>query len=121
MSEEAIVDRDDWEPHEQHWRECLGHMQREPGRLQLRVPLRAREGVCSVLFEEDEESVTVLILVCGDVDSKSEWTDCPVHIYLAEPLGVRVVRDVVQRRKQVPYRNVYESLEREFGLPRAKP
>ena len=74
-----------------------------------------------MLFEEDEESVAVLILVCGEVEPKSEWTDCPVHIYLAEPLGDRIVRDVVQRHKQVPYRNVYEKLEMESGLPRSTP
>ena len=117
----------DWTPHEQRWRTCDGHMEREPGRLQLRVALDGREGVCSVLFEEDEESVTVLILVCGEEEPKTGWTDCPVHIYLDKPLGGRVVLDVVQGRREVPYVNVYEELKREFpelkvgGLSRTQP
>ena len=104
-----------WVPHAQRWRPCGGHMEREPGRLQLRVALRGREGVCTVLFEEDDESVGVLILVCGEDDPSDEWTDCPTHIYLEQPLGERTVRDIVHQRRPVPYRNVYE--EREGVLP----
>ena len=43
-------------------------MEREEGQLQLRVARCGREGVCSVLFEEDDESITVLILICGEVE-----------------------------------------------------
>ena len=103
-----------WRPHAQRWHACEGHMEREPGRLQLRVALRGHEGVCAVLFEEDEESVTVLILVCGEDDPGGDWVDCPVHIYLDTPLGDRTVRDVVQQHQRVPYRDVYRELEREF-------
>lgn len=106
-----------WIPHEQRWRTCDGHMEREPGRLQLRVALRGHEGVCSVLFEEDATAVEVLILVCGEDDPKDRWTDCPVHVYLDQPLGDRAVLDVVQARRPVPYFNVYRQLEREFDLP----
>jgi hypothetical protein len=120
VSEESVNrPAERWVPHEQRWRACEGHMEREPERLQLRVALRGRESVCSVLFEEDEESVTVLILVCGEDSPEAEWVDCPVHIYLERPLGERTVRDVVQQRRQVPYLNVYRELEREFGLPRS--
>ena len=104
----------DWTPHEQRWRACDGHMEREAGRLQLRVALRGREGVCSVVFEEDEEAVTVLILVCGEQDPETRWTDCPVHVYLEGPLGGRAVLDVVQGCKEVPYVNVYDELRRQF-------
>lgn len=114
MSEEPTTDPAAWVPHEQRWRACTGHMEREPGRLQLRVPLSGREGVCSVLFEQDEESVAVLILVCGEGDREADFTDCPVHIYLERPLGDRTVHDIVQARRPVPYRNVYRELEREF-------
>lgn len=113
---EMLIDEDpapDWTPHEQRWRRCDGHMEREEGRLQLRVALCGREGVCSVLFEEDDESITVLILVCGEGEPNGDWCDCPVHIYLERPLGDRVVRDVVQGRRQVPYRNVYDEMKRE--------
>jgi hypothetical protein len=120
MNEEPIsegVER--WEPHEQRWRDCVGHMEREPGRLQLRVRLCGEEGVCTVLFEEDAASVKVLILVCGPCDPSTGYTDCPVHIYLEEPLGDRPVLDVARERRPVPYFNVYRDLEREFGLPTA--
>lgn len=110
----ASTSPDDWVPHEQRWRECTGHMEREEGRLQLRVPLQSGEGVCSVPFAEDADAVTVLILVCGEADDGSDWIDCPVHIYLDEPLGNRMVRDLTQARRLVPYFNVYEMLEREF-------
>lgn len=93
-------------------------MEREPGRLQLRVPLRRNEGVCTVLFEEDDDSVAVLILVCGD-DPRGGFTDCPVHVYLERPLGERTVVDVLRGRRPVPYRNVYRELERQFDLPRS--
>lgn len=112
---------EDWEPHEQRWRECTGHMEREPGRLQVRAALRRGEGVCSVLFEENAASVKVLILVCGTADPDSEYVDCPVHIYLEEPLGDRPVLDVVRERRPVPYRNVYDEIAREFGLPQPNP
>jgi hypothetical protein len=32
----------------QNARECLGYREREPGRLQLRVPMLHNEGVCDV-------------------------------------------------------------------------
>lgn len=89
-------------------------MEREPGRLQLRVALRGREGVCAVLFEEDEEAVTVLIVVCGEEEPEAGWTDCPVLIYLQRPLGGRAVLDVVQGRRAVPYVNVYDEIKRGF-------
>ncbi len=90
-------------------------MEREPGRLQLRVALRLGEGVCTVLREECEDSVAVLILVCGDADAGGKVTEGPVHIYLDRPLGDRAVLDVVRGRLPVPYRNVWRELELEFG------
>ena len=120
MSEDSIGDQtEEWTPHEQRWRACVGHMEREPGRLQLRVALRPKEGVCNVLFEEDEESVAVLVLVCGEADRRGDPVNCPVHIYLEQPLGERAVLDVVNNRRPVPYRNVYQELQREFDLPRS--
>lgn len=103
----------EWTPHEQRWRQCDGHMEREPGRLQLRVGLCGLEGVCTVLFEEDDDAVTVLILICGESDPEGDWVDCPVHIYLERPLEGRAVLDVVQGRRPVPYRNVWAEMERE--------
>jgi hypothetical protein len=115
MREESMNEpTESWIPHEQRWRACEGQMEREPGRLQLRVPLRGQEGVCSVLFEECETSVAVLVLVCGEDDPKGDWVDCPVHIYLEHPLGNRKVVDLVRANRPVPYRNVYRELEKEF-------
>lgn len=120
MSEQSMTESaDKWTPHEQRWRACDGHMEREPGRLQLRVALRGHEGACSVLFEEDAASVAVLILICGADDPKEQWIDCPTHIYLEQPLGDREVLDVTQGRRPVLYFNVYRRLEREFNLPRS--
>ena len=68
------------------------------------------------LFEEDETSVAVLILVCGEDDPKDDWMDCPVHIYLEQPLGDRKVIDVVRANRPVPYYNVYRDLQRQFEL-----
>ena len=118
MSEQSTNEPiDNWTPHEQRWRRCDGHMEREEGRLQLRVALRGGEGVCAVLFEEDEESVAVLILVCGEDDPKADWIGCPTHIYLEQPLGDRMVLDVSLGRQPVPYFNVYDKLKRKFNLP----
>lgn len=108
-----------WEPHEQRWRRCEAHMEREPGRLQLRLLLRPSEGICQVPFEETEDAVTVLILVCGPVIPGEEFIDCPTHIFLNEPLGDRVVLDVVQGGRPVRYRNIYEELERKLRLDSA--
>src|SRR4051794_2833634 len=87
----------EWEPHDQRWRECRRCWEREPGRLQLRVVLRRDEGVCNVLYEEDEDCVRVLVLVCGPpTGSWAKAVDCPVHIYLERPLGKRRVLDIVR-------------------------
>jgi hypothetical protein len=89
-----------WEPHEQRWRVCCGFREREPGRLQLRVVLGPDEGVCNVLMEEDEDAVTVLILVCG-TQIPGDRCDCPVHVYLEKPLGDRAVLDLVRGRAPI--------------------
>lgn len=85
---------------------CLGHREREPGRLQLRVALTRGEGVCDVIVEEDQDTVRVRLLVCYDEDCLESWadreyTDCPVHVYLDQPLGDRTVIDV-QTDEPVP-------------------
>ena len=113
-------ERTDWTPHEQRWRECTGHMEREERRLQLRVDLHLGEEVCNVIFEEDEDSVSVLILVCGERGPKGELVNCPTHIYLARPLGERAVLDMLRGRRPVPYVNVWEEMERD-GLLRKHP
>ena len=80
-------------------RRCLGYRERGPGRLQLRVALTGDEGVCDVAFEEDEDAVRVRLILCYDEGlhedvSKREYINCPVHIYLEQPLSGRSVIDV---------------------------
>jgi hypothetical protein len=73
-----------------------GYREREPGRLQLRVVLRARtEGVCDAIVEEDEETIRVRVLLCWEDSSEHfadrDYLDCPVHVYLDRPLTGRAV------------------------------
>lgn len=88
-------------------RRCLGHMEREAGRLQLRYELRSDEHMDQIFVAEDAETVAVLGVICTPADGR--FDDCcevPHHVYLERPLGDRVVVDgfcgVV-----VPYKNVY--------------
>jgi hypothetical protein len=88
----AVPDRQHSRP-----RVCLGFREREPGRLQLRVPLRIGEGVCEVVVEEDEHTVFVRVIVCydeNDLDDDREYVNCPTHVYLEQPLNGRTVTDV---------------------------
>jgi hypothetical protein len=94
---------DKWAPkcpigNPQYVRECLGYREREPGRLQLRVPLRSGEGVCEAIVDEHEDAVHVRVLVCfeedGDDELHREYINCPVHVYLDGPLNGRAVIDV---------------------------
>jgi hypothetical protein len=85
---------------------CLGHREREPGRLQLRVALCRGEGVCDLIVEEDEDTVRVRLLVCYDDErvepgEDREYINCPAHVYLDKPLGRRTVMDM-QTDEPVP-------------------
>ena len=77
---------------------CLAYREREPGRLQLRVALRPRtEGICQAIVHEDQHRVLVRVLVCSEdcehePDDREYW-DCPVHVYLEQPLNGRAVID----------------------------
>ncbi len=79
-------------------RKIIAYREREPGRLQLRVPLSGDEGVCEVVVEEDEKTVRVRALICYDDDEDEseshEQVNCPVHVYLDRPLQDRRVIDV---------------------------
>jgi len=80
-------------------RKIIAYREREPGRLQLRVPLSGDEGVCEVVVEEDEKTVRVRALVCYDDDDEDapashERVNCPVHVYLDRPLQGRQVVDI---------------------------
>lgn len=78
-------------------RQIIAYREREPGRLQLRVPLSGGNGVCEVVVEEDEKTVRVRALVHDDDEDgpgSHECVNCPVHVYLDRPLQDRQVVDV---------------------------
>jgi hypothetical protein len=93
-------------------RPCVGYMEREPGRLQLRLELRGDDHVDEIVVAEDWQAVVAFATVCtstaGDVGSVCE---VPCHVYLERPLGGRTVIDGSCGR-EVPYKNVYATLAR---------
>jgi hypothetical protein len=92
---------------------CTGHMEREPGRLQLRFVLRGDEHVDDIVVAEDEDGVVVFATVCGSAaGTRGDAWEGPWHVYLDQPLGDRVVIDG-HRDQPVPYFNVYEEMGRE--------
>lgn len=75
-------------------RRCVGYMEREPGRLQLRLVLYPGEHVCEIEIEESEEAVVAFATVCGPVDAEDGVScEVPCHVYLERRLGERAVRD----------------------------
>jgi hypothetical protein len=62
-------------PRELRPRCCVGYMEREAGRLQLRFVLRGDEHVDDIVVAEDDESVVVVATVCTSVSGEAgqEW------------------------------------------------
>lgn len=83
-------------------RRPLGFRERNISELELRVALGGYDrGVCRVILDERDDEVYVRVLVCscedGDDDGNErdrEYMDCPVRVWLKEPLGKRAVIDV---------------------------
>lgn len=80
-------------------RRALGFRERSVRELELRVELRGDErGVCQTVIEEHAQEIYVRVLVCRDgrrsKHESREYTDCPVRVWLDEPLGERAVIDV---------------------------
>lgn len=95
---------------------CDGYMEREPGRLQLRYATTRSQHLDDVLVEETDLVVVVYATVCTPTyNGEPEVTEGPVHVYLAAPLGDRLVIDGVTGRA-VPFKDVYAELAEEFGL-----
>jgi hypothetical protein len=93
-------------------RPCVGHMEREPGRLQLRFVYSDDEHVDDVVVEEDEQTVVVLCILSTSVGSvPGPRCEGPVHVYLERPLGDRAVIDGLTG-EPVPFKNVYADLAR---------
>jgi hypothetical protein len=112
VDEERAAWLEKWAPNcpignPQRVRTCVGYREREPGRLQLRVPLSRTEGVCEVIVEEHEEKVLVRVLVCYEEDDdgelRAEYVDCPVHVYLDQPLSGRSVIDEETKEELPPF------------------
>jgi hypothetical protein len=100
-------------PRELWPRPCVGYMEREPGRLQLRYVLRGDQHVDDIVVAEDDDAVVVFATVCMSLaGSSGEACEVPFHVYLDRPLGDRTVIDGVSD-KPVPYSNVYERLRSE--------
>ncbi|HEY2441122.1 MAG TPA: hypothetical protein VGI07_12875 [Solirubrobacteraceae bacterium] len=82
----------------QRVRACLAYREWDPRRLQLRVALAPGEGICAVVVDEQEDVVYVRALLCYDPDEEEtgprEYGNCPVHVYLDEPLADRAVFDI---------------------------
>lgn len=90
---------------------CLGHMEREPGRLQLRYAVGPEQHIDEILVLEDEASVVVYATACYPTTFElGELCDCPHHVYLDAPLAGRAVFDGAYGC-DVPFRNVYADLE----------
>jgi hypothetical protein len=107
-AQRRVTEHDSWP------RCCVGHLEREPGRLQLRYVFFVGEGICDVEVDERDETVTVYGFMCtGDRDEpvdRSERYEAPVHVYLDRPLVGRTVIDGHSGR-EVPLRNVYAEIE----------
>jgi hypothetical protein len=96
-------------------RQCVGYMEREPRRLQLRFGFCGDEHVDDIVLAEDEETVVVFATVCTPMSGEPRaWCEGPVHVYLESPLGDRAVIDGVSG-DAVPYKNVYAALLRGAG------
>ena len=96
-------------------RRCVGHMEREEGRLQLRFVLSGDEHVDDIVVAEDDASVVVYGIVCASVAGRSgDAYEGPWHVYLDRPLGNRTVIDGVTG-SPVPCRNVFAELARDSG------
>lgn len=90
---------------------CIGHMEREEGRLQLRIVVGERQHVDEILVAEDADTVVVYATACYPASwDLGDRCDCPFHVYLDRPLGDRTVLDGAFGC-EVPYRNVWAEIE----------
>jgi hypothetical protein len=109
-TQRGITDHRNWP------RVCVGHMEREEGRLQLRYVIALGEGMCDIEVEETDDAVTVYGFICAgeneDPVDLTETIECPYHVYLDRPLGGRRVVDGHLGR-DVPYKNVWAEMEAE--------
>jgi hypothetical protein len=97
-------------------RQLRGHMEREAGRLQVRLQLCGDEHVDEIVVAEDDRSVVVFATVCAAVaGDEGDTCEVPHHLYLKAPLGDRTVIDG-STGDAVPYKNIWKEIERRRGL-----
>jgi hypothetical protein len=107
----------------QRLRAALGFRERNLGELELRVALGGDEGgVCQVVVDEPDDEVRVRVLVCyddedGPTTGSGEYMDCPVRVWLSQPLGDRAVIDVDSDEELPVYtpRYLNNVLQRDHG------
>jgi hypothetical protein len=98
-------------PRRLYARTCVGHMEREPGRLQLRYVLWPGEHIGDILVVEDDRTVVVLGMICVPAAHEpGEPCEVPTHVYLDRPLGYRTVYDGCGG-EAVHYKNVWVEIE----------
>ena len=68
-------------------RSCVGHCEREPGRLQLRFVVDVDEHMHDIVVVEEDDTVVVSAVVCTPTTGVwREQFEGPFHVYLDEPL-----------------------------------
>jgi hypothetical protein len=97
-------------------RQLRGYMEREAGRLQVRLELCGDEHVDDIVVAEDDRFVVVFATVCEAVaGEEGDTCEIPYHLYLKAPLGDRTVIDG-STGDAVPYKNIWAEIERRRGL-----
>ncbi|HZE05403.1 MAG TPA: hypothetical protein VE127_09275 [Solirubrobacteraceae bacterium] len=102
----------DGEP--QELRHPLGFRERNRCELELRVPLGDDDsGVCQVMLDERDDEVHVRVLVHREEECDRSrprprpHTDCPVRVWLEQPLGDRLVIDADTDQELLHYVPAY--------------
>src|SRR3954451_20348566 len=94
-------------PREIRTRPCVGYMEREERRLQVRFVLAGDQHIDDIVVAEDENTVVVLGTVCVSVfGDGGEAVDCRANFCLRRPLGNRTVSDG-SNGEPIPYENVW--------------
>ena len=94
-------------------RSCVGHCEREPGRLQLRFVIDVDEHMHDIVVVEGDDTVVVSAVVCTPTTGVwREQFERPFHVYLDESLGERRVIDALTGQ-EVPYKDVWAEIAAE--------
>jgi hypothetical protein len=94
--------------HPQRPTPAIAHRDKLGGLIQLRALMHPADGICSVVIQESYDLVLVRVILCRshddwDDDDDSELFNCPVRIWLDEPLDDRWVIDVETGQRLPPY------------------